>query len=190
MCYPVFTLSVLCACDTTMCNLITRIAADTRTSTPNNGCATDVSKDEDGLVGIRSMHEIVVRIMSMSGDMFLRSPESGHVGARMHGSGSSQKSLLVATKLRTAWACKSSFQNQKNQVGYFFGRPRPPEQVACTKKFFTWDILCLKESGWGPPPVRPIHGRWCLLLRCKRQLIIKYSRVQNRLKCQFPLSCV
>ena len=33
---------------------------------------------------------------------------------------------------------------------YFFERSRPPEEP-CMRKFLRWGLMCLKESGWGPP---------------------------------------
>lgn len=178
--------------DTTACNLIMMTVDDT-TSTPSTEYATDVFQDVDGLVGATTKHDMVVQTMcKKKGDMFLYSPKSGHEGARMHGSGSSQKSISRHQVVYYVGMQEFVSDSKRiNQVCYFFGRLRPPEQVACIKKFAMWDRLCLMESGWGPPAVKQIHGRWCLLPRCKRQLIIKYSRVQNRLKCQFPFElCV
>ena len=166
---------------------------DDTTSTPSTEYATNVLQDVDGLVGATTKHDIVVQMMSKKkGDMFLSSHKLGHEGARMHGSGSNQKSISRHQVVYYVGMQEFVLDAERiNQVGYFFGRPRPPEQVTCIKKFITRDRLCLKESGWGPPAVRQIHVRWCLSLRCKRQLVIKYSRVQSRLKCQFPFElCV
>ena len=95
-------------------------------------------------------------MMSKYEDMFLYFPESGHEGACMHESGSSQNSIRNHQAVCYVDVQEfDSFSKEINHASYFFGQPRPPEQpiVACTK-FLTWDNLCLKESGWGPPALQ------------------------------------
>ena len=112
--------------DTTLCKLTTMIADDT-TSTPSTEYATDVLQDVDGLVGATTKHDIVVQMMSKKkGDMFLSSHKLGHEGERMHGSGSNQKSITGHQVMYYVGMQESVLDAEKiNQVGYFFGRPRP-----------------------------------------------------------------
>ena len=60
---------------------------------------------------------------------------------------------------------------------YFFERSRPPEEP-CMRKFLRWGLMCLKESGWGPPAgktkLTSAHigesNFICSMPRCKRHL--------------------
>ena len=140
---------------------------DDTTSTPSTEYATDVFQDEDGLVGATTKHDIVVQMMSKKkGDMFLSSHKLGHEGARMHGSGSNQKSISGHQVMYYVGMQESVLDAERiNQVGYFFGLPRPPEHVTCIKKFVLWDRLCLRprlDCCLFPTPVNSYA--WILLV--------------------------
>jgi hypothetical protein len=45
-----------------------------------------------------------------------------------------------------------------DKIGYYFGRPRPPEQHAISQRYKPWRLCSLKTIGWGPPAfTRPIN---------------------------------
>ena len=58
----------------------------------------------------------------------------------MHGRGSQQELVQIF-----------SSANKGDQISYYFGSPRPPEQVVYTWKFLPWRLFTLKSIGWGPP---------------------------------------
>ena len=140
--------------DMAACNLSAMITVDTTTYSSSTEYATDVFQDEDGFVGITSKRDTVVQIMSKYGVMFLYSPKSGREGARMHGCGSSQKSIRSHQVVYYVDVQEFAyFSKGINHVSYFFERLQPPERPKLTRrwKFITWKIMSLNESGWGPP---------------------------------------